>query len=95
MPENYEPRVGDWYRTPGGVPFEVVAVDEDDGTVEIQYFDATVEEMDLDTWKALILEAIEPPEDWSGALDIEHEDDGVDRGTGSHGKWANPLDEID
>jgi hypothetical protein len=95
MSENYEPRIGDWYRTPDGVAFEVVAVDEGDGTVEIQYFDATVEEVDLDTWKVLNLEAIEPPEDWSGALDIEHEDYGVDRGTDSHGKRANPLDEFD
>ena len=95
MPENCEPRVGDWYRMPGGVAFEVVAVDEDDGTVEIQYFDATVEEVDLDAWQALSLEAIEPPEDWSGALDIEHEDYGVDRGANCHGKWANPLDEFD
>lgn len=95
MSENYEPRIGDWYRTPGGAAFEVVAVDEDDGTVEIQYFDATVEEMDLDTWRALSLEAIEPPEDWSGAVDIEHEDSDVDNGSSRHGKWANPLDEID
>ncbi len=95
MPENCEPRIGDWYRTPGGGAFEVVAVDEDDGTVEIQYFDGTVEELDLDAWQALNPEAIEPPEDWSGALDIEHEDYGVDRGAGSRGEWANPLDAFD
>ncbi|HQU16494.1 MAG: hypothetical protein B7Z66_02190 [Chromatiales bacterium 21-64-14] len=94
MPGELEPRVGDWYRITGGGQFEVVAVDEDDGTVEIQHFDATVEEMDLDAWFEMDLEPIEPPEDWSGSLDIERDDYGVDLGPGPE-DWANPLDELD
>ncbi|MGH8327740.1 MAG: DUF6763 family protein [Steroidobacteraceae bacterium] len=45
------PIVGHWYRMEGGL-FEVVAIDDDDATVEIQYFDGTVEEMDLEDWEA-------------------------------------------
>lgn len=95
MSEDFDPRVGDWYRTRDGAAFEVVAVDEEDGTVEIQHFDATVEEVDLETWSDLDLEPIEPPEDWSGPLDIEREDYGVDLGATGHDEWANPLDEFD
>ncbi len=46
-----QPGIGDWYRQKeGGALFEVVAFDDDDGTIEIQYFDGTVEEMDVDDW---------------------------------------------
>ena len=47
-----QPGIGDWYRLNGGALFEVVALDDDDGTIEIQYFDGTVEEMDIEDWVA-------------------------------------------
>jgi len=72
------PGIGEWYRLSGGELLEVVALDELDGTIEVQYFDGTVEELDLDDWRAqrtcgAIAEA-EAPEDWSGSVDIEPED---------------------
>lgn len=74
------PGIGEWYRLNGGELFEVVAIDEDDGTIEIQYFDGTVEEMDVDDWNAQwdegALEAAEAPEDWSGSVDVESEREG-------------------
>lgn len=76
--ERFPPVIGDWYRSVTGEIYEVVALDEDDGTVEIQYFDGSVEEYDLETWFEMVLEPVEPPEDWSGSLDIEREDYGVD-----------------
>ena len=70
-----QPGIGDWYRLTGGELFEVVALDEDDGTIEIQYFDGTIEEMDVqdwnDQWDEGALESAEAPEDWSGSVDIE------------------------
>ena len=70
-----QPGIGDWYRLNGGSLFEVVALDDDDGTIEIQYFDGTVEEMDIEDWDAQwndgALEAAEAPEDWSGSVDVE------------------------
>ena len=36
-----QPRIGDWYRLSGGALFEVVAIDDSDATVDIQYFDGT------------------------------------------------------
>lgn len=72
------PGIGDWYRLRGGDLFEVVAFDEGDGTIEVQYFDGTVEEFDLDDWRAQrasnTIEEAEAPEDWSGSVDVEPED---------------------
>lgn len=65
-----DPIVGNWYcNRDNDSEFEVVAVDEDAQTVEIQYFDGEVDELDLDAWYDLPIESIAPPDDWSGAFD--------------------------
>jgi hypothetical protein len=68
------PTVGSWYRHENGELFEVVAIDEDDATAEIQYFDGTIEELDFDTWEEMQIEEAEAPEDWSGSVDVDEED---------------------
>jgi len=72
------PVIGEWYRQNTGELFEVVAYDPDDGAIEMQYFDGTVEEMDIDDWMAQWevgeLEAAEAPEDVSGAVDLDFDD---------------------
>ena len=96
------PGIGDWYRLSGGALFEVVAYDDDDGTIEMQYFDGTVEEMDVEDWRAQwedgALESAEAPEDWSGSVDAEGSDE-ERRGVDSYGEdrdlRASPLDGID
>ncbi len=71
-----DPIIGNWYRNQEtGNDFEVVALDEDAQTIEIQYFDGEVEELDLDAWYELPIEAIEAPEDWSGPFDELEADD--------------------
>src|ERR1700722_17880229 len=96
-----QPTIGDWYRNPGGALFEVVAYDEDDGTIEIQYFDGTIEELEREDWDAQwkdgSLEAAEAPEDWSGSGDVEspEEDAGSDSGFGERDLRASPLKGID
>ena len=95
MSTEYAPRIGDWYRTRTGDNFEIVALDETDQTLEIQYFDGTLEELDLDTWNELDIDAIEPPEDWSGSLDIQRDDYGVDLEISQNDVWANPLDNVE
>jgi hypothetical protein len=70
------PVIGNWYRHENGELFEVVALDADDATVEIQYFDGTIEELDFDAWEQMEIEEAEPPEDWSGPLDVD--DDEID-----------------
>src|SRR5512142_455084 len=97
-----QPGIGDWYRLNSGSLFEVVAYDDDDGTIEIQYFDGTVEEMDTEDWESQwadrALEAAEPPEDWTGSVDVESVDDlgtGSDLSGDEGGLRASPLDGID
>jgi hypothetical protein len=96
------PNVGEWYRQSGGSLFEVVAKDEDDGTIDIQYFDGTVEEMDFEDWESQWdeggIEAAEAPEDWSGSVDVEPEDDngrGSDDYDSDRRLGASSLDGLD
>jgi hypothetical protein len=73
-----KPIVGQWYRGSTDQLFEVVAIDDQDETIEIQYFDGSVTEVDFDGWndqlRDELLEAADAPEDWSGAVDVETED---------------------
>ena len=93
---NPAPVVGKWYARPGGDSFEIVAFDHDDGTIEIQYFDGTIEELDVEDWREEQILAAEPPEDWTGSVDVEPEDYenefDTEPGTGLAG---SPLDVID
>ena len=59
----HEPIIGRWFRQPDGTEFEVVAIDEDAATVEIQLFDATIDEIDVENWPTLMLIEIAAPED--------------------------------
>ncbi|MGI9222827.1 MAG: DUF6763 family protein [Woeseiaceae bacterium] len=68
------PVIGKWFRRPNGNTFEVVAVDEEDHTIEIQHFDATIEEVDLESWSGLLTVEISAPEDWSGSVDMDPDD---------------------
>ena len=66
MIENvYTPNVGDWFKDAQGQSFEIVAVDEDEGSVEVQFYDGEIEEYDADSWRMLYLVPIAPPEDWT------------------------------
>ncbi|HEX5339701.1 MAG TPA: DUF6763 family protein [Gammaproteobacteria bacterium] len=94
--EPLKPMVGEWYADPQGGSFEVVAIDDEDGSIEVQYFDGTVAEYDLDAWQETRLRQIDPPEDWSGSLDMEREDYGVELDEEPRPEmWANPLDQFD
>ena len=68
------PVIGQWFRRPNGTLFEVVAIDEDDMTVEIQQFDGTIDEIDIERWPELLLTEVSAPEDWSGSVDMDPED---------------------
>jgi len=71
---NPAPVVGKWYARAGGDSFEVVAIDRDDSTIELQYFDGTIEELDFDEWREEEIVAASAPEDWTGSVDVDPED---------------------
>lgn len=91
------PVIGNWYRNiEDGREFEVVAYDEEDATIEIQYFESEVEELDLDTWDELVLESMAAPEDWSGPFDdLVRDDMGDTEGVRRPENWSGPLTDIE
>jgi len=95
MANKRQPTIGDWYQSINGDRFEIVALDDDEATLEIQHFDGAIEEIDFDTWPEMEIDAIEPPEDWSGSFDIEREDYGVDLELTAPNDHINPLDDIE
>lgn len=94
------PDIGIWYRAQNGDVFSVVAIESDraesGGTVEIQYFDGAVEELDRSDWAAMIPQVVPEPEDCSGALDM-HADSDPDAGVDEpdDGTWVDPLSVVD
>ena len=89
------PVIGHWFRRPNGTLFEVVALDEQAETVEIQQFDGTIDELEFENWTELLLVEVSAPEDWSGSVDMDpedfvgHKDNSLPRG------FQDPLDFLD
>jgi hypothetical protein len=90
-----QPVVGDWYRSINGTLLEVVAIDADEGTIEVQHFDGTVEEFDLESWTEQELVKAQPPEDWTGSVDVEPEDYESDREITAGTAWSDALVGLD
>lgn len=96
MTTDIDPMPGNWYRhLDKGQEFCVVAVDETDGIVEIQYFDGDIEEIEMEAWYELEIETAEEPENWSGALDVAETDDlGEEVTDTSAADWRAPQEEL-
>lgn len=56
-----EPTIGQWYQDAQHRYFEVVASDEE--SVEIQFYDGNIEEIDMDTWTLLSVRSAAEPND--------------------------------
>jgi hypothetical protein len=85
--------VGERYRRSDGALIEIVANDGDDGTIDVQYFDGTVEELDADAWDEQQFEEAEAPEDWTGSVDVEPED--YESELSAQTAWVDPLESLD
>lgn len=76
MPNELYPIRGQWYaHLKKGQRFFVSAIDEDAGTVEIQHFDADLEEATFEEWRQFDIEISVAPENWAGPLDFGEWDD--------------------
>ena len=65
-----KPVIAQWYRYPDkGYEFQVTAIDDQEKTVEIQYFDGDLDEVELHDWYQMQIEPIGIPEDWTGTAD--------------------------
>lgn len=63
MPIEEEPIIGAVYEDEEGRTFEVVSFDEDEGNIEVQYEDETVNSLDLDGWYEMEIKCISTPKD--------------------------------
>lgn len=75
MPMEEEPVVGKTYEDADGVAFEILAFDEDDGTIEIQYVDGSLDEIDLDTWYEMDLQQVKNAEKSEDEEEDEEEEE--------------------
>ena len=93
--DRVQPVIGQWYKRPGRSIFEVVAIDDIARTVELQHFDGTVDELDLDSWDATYIEIAEAPEDYSGSLDMQSRDYEAKQEEKYAQKFDDPLNYLD
>lgn len=70
------PSIGTWYDCDNfSEVFEVVAMDEDLDSIDVQFFSGEIEEFDKTYWHSLVhLSEIPQPEDMSGAYELNPED---------------------
>ncbi len=76
MSNRLTPIIGHWYNhLDKGNLFQVVAIDRDSETIEIQEFDGGLDEFDFEEWRQMEIEEVAPPEDWTGPVDELEADD--------------------
>ncbi len=91
-----KPELDSWYEDEERRCFKIVAIDDGDGTIEIQYFDGDVAEIESDTWYQLSLRSIVEPEDGSGPFDDLEQDKPGDQSRATQPEdWDDPANEMD
>ncbi|MDA8162929.1 MAG: hypothetical protein M0022_08540 [Desulfobacteraceae bacterium] len=71
------PLIGKWYENVVTQDvMQVIDIDHENGVVDVQHFDGTIEGLGMDEWYSLDLELAEPPEDIEGAFDTMQELEG-------------------
>jgi len=92
----HPPQVGQWYQDRGsGQVFEVVALDQDEGTIQVQYLDGAITDYDIEAWAEADLHRAAEPEDWRAAFELD-EDPSLDIDAVFHPvNWASPLSRIE
>jgi hypothetical protein len=92
MTRTPNPVVDSWYHhAEKSQRFLVTAIDGHSDSVEVQYFDGTLDEFDLSTWYAMDVEPVEAPEDWTGPVDMD--DLGSIDAEMSDEDWDSPYNE--
>jgi hypothetical protein len=90
------PEIDQWYQdSRNGALFEIVAIDTDEGTVEVQYLDGEIAEFDLDSWGELVLLKAAAPEDWSSSYEVDRDLVADPDATFRPTVWGNPLSRVE
>jgi len=96
MTNELDPRIDQWYaHLDKGQRFYVIDINDAEQTVEVQYFDADIEEFSLDEWRELQIELSEAPENVTGALDFAEQDDlGTEITDTGPEDWSEPGEDF-
>ncbi|MGZ5049698.1 MAG: DUF6763 family protein [Methylobacter sp.] len=71
-----DPIIGSWYKdVENNLTFKVIAVEESDDSIEVQYLNGDIGEYDHDSWYSSTFDYIEDPEDWTAPFDDLETDD--------------------
>jgi len=93
--EELEPIVGNWYRREDtDETFTVIAVDEEEGLIEIQQLDGEIEEIDEAAWGEMELELVDEPDEWRGELDTMNDEE-LDYDEDEDDDWGDYGDDRD
>ncbi|WP_237056013.1 DUF6763 family protein [Microbulbifer sediminum] len=90
------PDIGNWFEMiDSGQLFEVVALDDLHRTVEIQYLDGTLDELDMEQWQSLPLATAAPPEDANIAYGMTAREHSPSSSDATLPDQQNPLDYLE
>lgn len=90
------PIIGQWFQDAvEDVLFEVVAVDEQSQTIEVQYEDGEVGEFEFETWLQMIILPAQEPEDWRISYELSGDDDLDPDATYIPDNFSDPLSSLD
>jgi len=90
------PTIGNWFQDASTLQvFEVVAVDENNSTIEVQYDDGDIGEFELEMWGQLNLLAAAAPEDPNAGYGTSYSDRWEDSAGHLNGYYTNPLEMIE
>jgi hypothetical protein len=88
------PEPGQWYQLPDGTSFMITAMDDDDDSIEIQYFDGAIEEWDAELWQRVEAVPVDEPEDISGPFDgPDYVELGADEEYAGHNRVFDSFEE--
>ena len=71
--ETRPPLVGTWYRDPLERCFEVVAVDQESGVVQVRYEEGEDAELTLADWRHVMIDRDGAPDDFLTSSDVDEE----------------------
>ncbi|PKM10249.1 MAG: hypothetical protein CVV06_17910 [Gammaproteobacteria bacterium HGW-Gammaproteobacteria-10] len=70
-----DPVIDRWYKdVENNLAFKIVAIDDNDDAIEVQYLNGEIGEYDSDSWYNSTIDYIETPEDWSAPYEVEDDD---------------------